>query len=29
MVKNFGGKHGKKIARKTAHSNNEINSNKK
>lgn len=29
MVKNFGGKHGKKIARKNAHSNNEINSNRK
>ena len=29
MVKNFGGKHGKKIARKNAHSNGEINNNKK
>ena len=29
MVKNFGGKHGKKIARKNAHSNCEINNNKK
>tara|TARA_Y100000992_G_C21149433_1_gene435470 strand:+ start:43 stop:618 length:576 start_codon:yes stop_codon:yes gene_type:complete len=29
MVKNFGGKHGKKIARKNAHSNSEISNNKK
>ena len=29
MVKNFGGKHGKKIARKNANSNNEVNSNRK
>ena len=29
MVKNFGGKHGKKIARKNAHSNSEMSANKK
>ena len=29
MVKNFGGKHGKKIARKNAHSNSEMTINKK